>query len=131
MPSQARHDDTLSHGDHTPGSVRRGCRSGAYCKPSEPGSPAPPATVDLLLPAHLGGHLGIVLLEALGEAGLGGHGLLHAAGDAAVLARRDGLGCEVVDAGHEAVVDQASEELRKGARVVSQVALGARGSRAR
>lgn len=77
-------------------------------------SPAPPATVDLLLPAHLGGHLGIVLLEALSEASLGGHGLLHAAGDAAVLARRDGLGCEVVDAGHEAVVDQAAEELHGG-----------------
>lgn len=49
-------------------------------------SPAPPATVDFLLPAHLRGHLGVVLLEALGEAGLGGHGLCHAAGDAAVLA---------------------------------------------
>lgn len=77
--------------------------------------------VALLLPTHLGGHLGIVLLEALGEASLGGHGLLHAAGDAAVLARRDGLGCEVVDAGHEAVVDQAAEELHEGERAdVSQ-----------
>lgn len=68
-----------------------------------------------------------MLLEALSEAGLGGHGLLHAAGDAAVLARRDGLGCEVVDAGHEAVVDQASEELHaRGAEAlaVSQVSRG-------
>lgn len=52
-----------------------------------------------------------MLLESLGEPSLSGHGLLHAAGDAAVLTRRDGLGCEVVDAGHEAVVDQAAEEL--------------------
>lgn len=61
--------------------------------------------------AHLGGHLGVVLLEALGEARVHGHGLLHAAGDAAALARGDGPGCEVVDAGHEAVVDQVTEEL--------------------
>lgn len=90
-------------------------------------SPAPPAAVDILLPAHLGGHLGVVLLEALGEAGLCGHCLCHAAGDAAVLARRDSLGCEVVDAGHEAVVDQASEELRarrKGAGVSQMPRLG-------
>lgn len=53
-----------------------------------------------------------MLLETLGEAGLGGHGLLHAACDAAVLTRRDGLGCEVVDAGHEAVVDEVAEELQ-------------------
>ena len=68
-----------------------------------------------------------MLLETLGEASLGGHGLLHAAGDAAVLTRRDGLGCEVVDAGHEAVVDQASEELRarrKGVGVSQMPGLG-------
>lgn len=55
-----------------------------------------------------------MLLEALGEARVHGHGLLHAAGDAAALARGDGLGCEVVDAGHEAVVNQVAEELLGG-----------------
>ena len=64
-----------------------------------------------LLPAHLARHLGVVLLEALSEAGVHSHSLLHAASNAAALSGRDGLGCEIVDAGHEAVVDQVTEEL--------------------
>lgn len=55
-----------------------------------------------------------MLLEALGEPRVHGHGLLHAAGDTAALARRDGPRCEVVDAGHEAMVDQVTEELCDG-----------------
>lgn len=62
--------------------------------------------------AHLGGHVGIVLLEALREALAAGHVLLDAAGDAAVLALGHGLGGEVADARGEAVVDEVAEELR-------------------
>lgn len=64
-----------------------------------------------LLLLHLGRHLGVVLLEALAEALLGEHLLLDAAGDAAVLARRERLGGEVVDASVEAVVNDVAEDL--------------------
>lgn len=33
MPSQARHDDTLSHGDQALGPVRRGCPLGVTASP--------------------------------------------------------------------------------------------------
>lgn len=49
-------------------------------------------------------HLGVVLLEAVADALLRGHPLEHAAVDAAALARRDGLGGEVVDTCGEAVL---------------------------
>ncbi|TPX08951.1 uncharacterized protein E0L32_009530 [Thyridium curvatum] len=62
--------------------------------------------------ALLGGQLGVVLLEPLAQAGGRGHGLLDAAGDAAGLAAGERLGGEVVDAGHEAVVDEVAEELK-------------------
>lgn len=58
-------------------------------------------------------HLGIVFLEALGQALLGVHKLLDAAGHALALAVGDGLGGEVVGAGSEAVVDEAGEEADK------------------
>lgn len=97
--------------------------------------PPPPPSPDFLLSsvftplllAHLGGHLGVVLLEALGEARVHGHGLLHAAGDAAALARGHGPGCEVVDAGHEAVVDQVAEELREGGEMTMRLASSSAG----
>lgn len=66
-----------------------------------------------LLLLHLGRHLGVVLLEALAEALLGEHLLLDAAGDAAVLARRERLGGEVVDAGVEAVVNDVAEDVHE------------------
>lgn len=75
----------------------------------------------------LGAHGGVVLLEALGKALRHGHLLLDAARDAALLARRQRLGREVVDARDEAVVDEVAEELlagppprRQGAGCVSQ-----------
>lgn len=49
--------------------------------------------------------------EALAQPLRQGHLLLDAAGDAAGFAGRQGLGCEVVDARHEAVVYQVAEEL--------------------
>lgn len=52
-----------------------------------------------------------MLLEALGQALRHGHLLLDAARDAALLARRQRLGREVVDARDEAVVDEVAEEL--------------------
>ena len=55
-----------------------------------------------------------MLLEALAEALGHGHVLLDAAGDAAGLAAGQGLGAEVVDARHEAVVYQVAEELLSG-----------------
>jgi len=65
----------------------------------------------LKLLLQLGGH-GLVLLgEPLAQTGLGGHGLHDAAREAAILAARQGLGGEVVDAGVEAVIDEVSEEL--------------------
>lgn len=66
--------------------------------------------VDLFV-LHLGSDLGVVLLEAIAHALLGGHPLLDAAVDAAGLAGGDGLGGEVVDAGHEAVLDETAESL--------------------
>lgn len=58
------------------------------------------------------GHLGLVdLLEAVADAVLGSVRLHDAAGDAAVLARRQSLGVEVVDAGSEAVLNHGGEEL--------------------
>lgn len=69
-----------------------------------------------LLAAHLGGHLGVVFLEALSKPRVHSHGLLNAAGDAAALTCGDGPGCEVVDAGHEAVVDKVAKELCGGER---------------
>lgn len=56
-------------------------------------------------------HIGVVLLEALGQALARGQVLLDAARDAAVLALGDGLGGEVVDAGGEAAVDEVAEKL--------------------
>lgn len=52
-----------------------------------------------------------MLLEAVANALLGGHPLLDAAVDAAALPGRDGLGGEVVDAGHEAVLNETTESL--------------------
>lgn len=52
-----------------------------------------------------------MLLEALAEALRERHVLLHAARDAAGLAGREGFGREVVDAGHEAVIDEVAKEL--------------------
>lgn len=52
-----------------------------------------------------------MLGEALAQPLRQGHLLLDAAGDAAGFAGRQGLRCEVVDAGHEAVVYQVAEEL--------------------
>lgn len=60
---------------------------------------------------HLGGELGVVLLESVADALLGGHPLQDAAVNAAALAGGDGFGGEVVDAGHEAVLDEAAEGL--------------------
>lgn len=70
---------------------------------------------------HLGGHGGVELAEALAQAGLRRHRLGHAPADAARLAAREGLGGEVVDAGVEAVVDEAGEDLRDGGEGVSEV----------
>lgn len=67
--------------------------------------------MNLPLTAHLIGHVGVVFLEPLGQALAAGHVLLDAAGDAAVLALGHGLRGEVVDAGGEACVDKAAEEL--------------------
>ena len=52
-----------------------------------------------------------MLLETVANALLRGHPLEHAAVDAAALARRDGLGGEVIDARGEAVLDEAAESL--------------------
>lgn len=52
-----------------------------------------------------------MLLEAVADALLGGHPLEDAAVDASVFAGGEGLGGEVVDAGHEAVLDEAAEGL--------------------
>lgn len=49
-----------------------------------------------------------MLLEPVADALLSDHPLLDAAADAAVLAGREGLGCEVVDAGVEAVLDETA-----------------------
>lgn len=62
---------------------------------------------------HLGAHGGVELGETLTEAGLGRHGLCDAAGDAAALAAREGLGGEVVDAGVEAVVHEVAKDGHK------------------
>lgn len=52
-----------------------------------------------------------MLLEAIAHALLGSHPLEDAAVDAAVFARGEGLGGEVVDARGEAVFDEAAESL--------------------
>lgn len=57
-----------------------------------------------------------MLLEPLAQALAAGHVLLDTARHAAVLALRDGLGGEVVDAGAEAGVDEVTEELCGGTR---------------
>jgi hypothetical protein len=67
--------------------------------------------VGRLFVLHLLRELLVVLLEAVANALLRGHPLKHAAVDAAALARRDGLGGEVVDARGEAVLDEAAESL--------------------
>lgn len=64
-----------------------------------------------LFPLHLLSELGVVLLEAVADSLLGGHPLLDATVDAAALARGDGLGGEVVDAGVEAMLHEAAESL--------------------
>ncbi len=66
----------------------------------------------LALVLHLLRELGVVLLEAVADALLGGHPLEDAAVDAAVFAGREGLGGEVVDARGEAVIDEAAESLQ-------------------
>lgn len=60
---------------------------------------------------HLLRNLGIVLLEALADALLRGHPLEDAAVKTAGLLGGEGLGGEVVDAGGEAVLDEAAESL--------------------
>lgn len=60
---------------------------------------------------HLGCELGVVLLEAVADALLRGHPLLDAAVDAAAFPVGNGLGGEVIDAGHEAVLDKTAESL--------------------
>ena len=60
---------------------------------------------------HLLGDLGVVLLEAVADALLRGHPLEDAAVDAAVFARREGFGGEVVDAAGEAVLDETAKGL--------------------
>lgn len=67
---------------------------------------------------HLGSDLGVVLLEAVADALLGGHPLLDAAVDAAGLAGGDGFGGEVVDAGNEAVLNETAESLYRLIRYV-------------
>lgn len=54
-------------------------------------------------------HLLAVLLEPIADTLLGGHPLEDAAVDAAVFFGGHGLGGEVVDAGGEAVLDEATE----------------------
>lgn len=66
---------------------------------------------DCLFVLHLSRELGVVLLEAVADSLLGGHPLLDTSVDAAGLTRGDGLGGEVVDAGDEAVLDEAAESL--------------------
>lgn len=56
-------------------------------------------------------HLRLLLREALSYPLATSHELLHAAVDAAGLARDEGLGGEVVDAGVEAAVDETGEHL--------------------
>jgi hypothetical protein len=55
-----------------------------------------------------------VLLESLADTLLSGHPLGNAAVDAAALAGGDGLGGEVVDAGHEAVLNETAKGLEFG-----------------
>lgn len=62
---------------------------------------------------HLGCELGVVLLEAVADALLRGHPLLDAAVDAAAFPVGNGLGGEVIDAGHEAVLDKTAESTHK------------------
>lgn len=76
--------------------------------------------------AHLSSHVGIVLLEALGQALTRGHVLLNAARDAAVLALGDSLGGEIVDTRGEAVIDEVAKELFWGMRV--SISKGDRGT---
>lgn len=73
-----------------------------------------PPSGKLLTPLHLSSHSSVELAEALAETRLGGHGLEHAAADAAGLATGKGLGGEVVDAGSEAVVYEVAEDLFVG-----------------
>lgn len=56
-------------------------------------------------------HLSLLLLEALTDALATSHELLDAAGDAALLARDEGFGGEVVDAVVKAAVDESGEHL--------------------
>ena len=60
---------------------------------------------------HLLRNQRIVLLEPIADALLRGHPLEDATVDAAGLAPGQRLGCEVVDAGGEAVLDEATERL--------------------
>jgi hypothetical protein len=62
-----------------------------------------------LFALHRLAELCIVLLEAIAHALLGSHPLEDAAVEAAVFARGEGLGGEVVDARDEAVFDEAAE----------------------
>ena len=62
-----------------------------------------------LFASHLLRDLLVVLLEAVTDALLGGHPLQDTAVDAAVLLGGERLGGEVVDAGDEAVLDEAAE----------------------
>lgn len=60
---------------------------------------------------HLRRHRLIQLGKPLAQPRLRRHALEHAPTDAAVLASRERLGGEVIDAGCEAIVDEAAEEL--------------------
>lgn len=82
----------------------------------------------LLILLH-GSH--ILLGEALAQALPARHGLEDAAADAAVLAARERLGGEVVDARDEAVVDEVGVDLWVGASGAEETdGLGVRGSAA-
>lgn len=63
----------------------------------------------------------VLLLEPLAQALGEGHLLLHAARDAARLAGVERLCREVVDAGHEAVVDEVAEYLVLSEGCVSKI----------
>jgi hypothetical protein len=72
------------------------------CSYGFPPQRRPCSSLSPLLPLH---RSHVLLREPLAHALLPGHRLQHAPADAPGLARRQRLGCEVVDAGDEAVVD--------------------------
>lgn len=70
-----------------------------------------PGSGGCLFVLHLLRELLVVLLEAVADAGLGGHPLEDTAVEAAAFLRRDGLGGEVVNARVEAVLNEAAKSL--------------------